>query len=99
MIINAGHFTIREGAQAAVRRALLEARAQTLREPGCSAYDFAFDIADDTVVRLFEIYEDRASFDAHMDAEHTAILFDAVGRHLTDRPRMQLYEATALTSP
>ena len=40
------------------------------QEPGVMAYTFAVDILDPGLVRIFEIYTDRAAFDAHIASPH-----------------------------
>lgn len=44
--------------------------ADSLTEPGCSRFDVWCDTADCTRVFLFEIYDDRAAFDAHLASPH-----------------------------
>ena len=93
MIIYAGSFPVTDGSQDAVAEALATARAQTLAEDGCHAYEFGFDVEDPTRVVFHELYEDRAAFDAHMQADHTRALFATLGDHLAGRASGQLFEA------
>jgi quinol monooxygenase YgiN len=42
----------------------------SLQEPGCRRFDVWCDTGDCTRVFLFEIYDDRAAFDAHLASAH-----------------------------
>ena len=44
--------------------------ADSLEEPGCSRFDVWRDPGDDSRFFLFEIYDDRAAFDAHLESMH-----------------------------
>ena len=46
------------------------ARASREREPGCRQFDVCADPAKPQVIYLYEVYDDRAAFDAHLAAEH-----------------------------
>lgn len=46
------------------------ARASREREPGCRQFDVCTDPAKPQVIYLYEVYDDRAAFDAHLAAEH-----------------------------
>jgi quinol monooxygenase YgiN len=50
-----------------VMEALVRASRQ---EPGVVAYTFAVDIIDPSLVRVFEIYTDRAALDTHTASPH-----------------------------
>ncbi len=45
-------------------------------EPGCHVFDVCVDPARDDFVLLYEVYSDRAAFDAHLQSAHFAD-FDA----------------------
>ena len=42
-------------------------------EPGCLQFDICVDTADPDRFLLYEVYEDRAAFDAHLETPHFAI--------------------------
>ena len=44
--------------------------ADSLQEPGCRRFDIWCDTGDCSRVFLFEIYDDRAAFDAHLASTH-----------------------------
>lgn len=50
-------------------RALVEA---TRAKDGCIAYDVAEDLFDKGVIRFSEVWPDRPSLDAHLNAPHIA---------------------------
>ena len=46
------------------------ARASRETEPGCQVFDVCVDPKDKTTVFLYELYDDRAAFDAHLATSH-----------------------------
>jgi quinol monooxygenase YgiN len=70
-------FHLKPGAQGAFRR-LVDANAlQSLRdEDGCRRFDVLEPAGSDDRVLLYEIYDDRAAFVAHLESEHF-VRFDA----------------------
>ncbi len=57
------------------------ARASRAREPGCRQFDVCTDPARPNCVFLYEIYADRAAFDAHLASPHFRH-FDAAVRDM-----------------
>jgi (4S)-4-hydroxy-5-phosphonooxypentane-2,3-dione isomerase len=49
---------------------LENARASRETEPGCRVFDVCVDRKQETSVYLYEIYDDRAAFDAHLESAH-----------------------------
>jgi (4S)-4-hydroxy-5-phosphonooxypentane-2,3-dione isomerase len=49
---------------------LENARASRDSEPGCRVFDVCTDPKDPTAVFLYEVYDDRAAFDAHLATAH-----------------------------
>lgn len=66
-------FTVKPGAMAAFR-ALVDAnaRASCRNEAGCRRFDVLAPSGEDTRAVLYEIYDDRAAFDAHRNSPHYA---------------------------
>jgi quinol monooxygenase YgiN len=66
-------FTVKPGSMAAFR-ALVDANAQAScrKEAGCRRFDVLAPAGDDARVVLYEIYDDRAAFDAHLASAHYA---------------------------
>jgi quinol monooxygenase YgiN len=67
-------FRIKPGQMAAFRKLMDEnARASVRDEPGCSRFDVCADRKDADRILLYEIYDDRAAFDAHLKTRHFAV--------------------------
>lgn len=64
-------FKIRPERLAQFMPLMLEnARASRETEPGCRVFDVCVDPKDKTTVFLYEVYDDRAAFDAHLATSH-----------------------------
>lgn len=70
---------IRQNAQASVRD-----------EPGCHRFDACVDPGRPQEVFLYELYDDRAAFEAHMTTPHF-ISFDSASAPLIVSKDMQIY--------
>ena len=49
---------------------IANAQASVTTEPGCRQFDVCTDPQDSTRVFLYELYDDRAAFDAHLAMPH-----------------------------
>ena len=66
-------FRIKPGEMAAFRKLMDEnARASVRDEPGCRRFDVLLNRKDAERILLYEIYDDRAAFDAHLTTPHFA---------------------------
>ncbi len=55
----------------AFRAAIIaNARASRAGEPGCRQFDVCLTEGEPVRVFLYEVYDDRAAFDAHLDSAH-----------------------------
>ncbi len=64
-------FTIDPAQRNAFLPLMLEnARISRDDEPGCRHFDVCTDDAKPNTVFLYELYDDRAAFDAHLDSAH-----------------------------
>jgi quinol monooxygenase YgiN len=78
MIILAGSIRITPGqpGQPGQREAAIEPMrrmvAATRAEPGCISYAFAFDVDDDHLIRIFEVFRDAEALAAHRASAHMA---------------------------
>lgn len=64
-------FKIHRGKMAAFRRLMDEnARASCRDEPGCRRFDVLTSPKDPDFILLYEIYDDRAAFEAHKTTKH-----------------------------
>ena len=76
----------------AFRAAIVEnASASRRHEPGCRQFDVCSDPSDRSVVFLYEVYDDRAAFDAHRATAHFLAFDDSV-RDWVDRKTVRTYE-------
>ena len=72
-------FTVHTQHVEAFRARMLEnARASLAQEAGCRQFDVCVDPAAPATVFLYEIYVDRAAFDAHLAAPHYVAFAAAV---------------------
>lgn len=95
MIVIAGHFRVPGGVSAAFEPYVKAYVAAVRAEPGCRHFTFAYDAVDPEYIRAFEIYDDRAAFDAHGRSAHLAEWKATRARFgVTDRV-MNLYEVSA----
>jgi quinol monooxygenase YgiN len=67
------------------------ARASREKEPGCRQFDVCVDPAQAGVIYLYEVYDDRAAFDAHLATAHFKSFDAAVGPWL-DGKTVRIYE-------
>ena len=72
MVILAGSIRIGEGKRDAALAPLREMVEATRGEPGCQQYSFGFDVLDDHLVRIFEVFVDDAALAAHRASPHMA---------------------------
>jgi quinol monooxygenase YgiN len=80
MIVIAGTFNVEPSDRDAFLEAAKAVMAETHKEEGCQAYNFAPDISDAGVVHLFERWESEAHLGPHMKADH----IKTFGRALKD---------------
>ena len=81
-------WTVKDGSMDTVLHALEQVSPASRAEPGVQYYQAYRDPAAPNVVRLFEVYDDEAAFQAHCASEHfkTWVLGTAVPE-LEDRVR------------
>jgi len=72
MIILAGTVRIGTGKRDAALAPMREMVAATRAEAGCVQYSFAFDLHDDHVVHIFEVFTDAAALASHRGSAHMA---------------------------
>jgi len=62
---------VKEGHQGAFLEAVVEdARSSVHNEPGCLRFDVIQDANDPNRIWLYEVYQDEAAFQAHLQAPH-----------------------------
>jgi quinol monooxygenase YgiN len=72
MIILAGTIRVAPGKQTAAAEVLARLVEATRAEVGCISYSFAFDVLDDRMLRIFEVFRDEAALAAHRASPHMA---------------------------
>ncbi|MDH3388537.1 MAG: antibiotic biosynthesis monooxygenase [Gammaproteobacteria bacterium] len=78
-------------ADAFKRRVRQQAQDSLEREPGCHVFDVCIDPERDNFVLLYEVYSDRAAFDAHLASPHF-MDFDASVRGWIDDKKVATYQ-------
>ncbi|MDH5246855.1 MAG: antibiotic biosynthesis monooxygenase [Betaproteobacteria bacterium] len=61
------------------------ARRSRAEEPGCRQFDVSVDDTRQDIVYLYEVYDDRAAFDAHLASPHFVSFAAATAGMITDR--------------
>lgn len=72
-------FEVRpEAIEAFLEQAVMDASQSVAKEPGCRQFDVS--VAEDQPNRvvLYEIYDDQAAFDAHLETPHLKAFRDAI---------------------
>lgn len=72
MLILAGTIRIAPGKRGSALAPIRRMVEATRTEPGCVTYAFSFDVADDHLVRIFEVFQDDAALAAHRASPHMA---------------------------
>lgn len=72
MIALAGTIRVGAGLRAAALPHIAAMVAGSRGEPGCRAYRMAFDVADDHLLHIFELFDDEAALAAHRASAHMA---------------------------
>jgi quinol monooxygenase YgiN len=71
--------------------------AASRAEDGCLTYSYAIDVEDPGLIRVFELWRDRAALEAHFRAQHLADWRAAwPALRVSDR-RLSLYEIASET--
>ena len=79
-------FKLHPGKYAAFRNLVEEnARASAQTEPGCRRFDVLAHRKDGDRILLYEIYDDRAAFDAHLKTPHFASFNSASAPLVADK--------------
>jgi quinol monooxygenase YgiN len=60
-----------EGLERFLELATVDASQSVAKEPGCHQFDVTVDRAENRVL-LYEVYDDQAAFDAHLQTPHLA---------------------------
>jgi quinol monooxygenase YgiN len=79
-------FQLKPGAKAAFLRLIHEnARTSCREEPGCQRFDVLATQDDAYRIVLYEIYDDRSAFEAHIKTDHFARFNEASAGLVADK--------------
>jgi quinol monooxygenase YgiN len=85
-------FVVKQEHAGAFRSAMIENAAASRRdEPGCRQFDVCVAPDDPATIFLYELYDDRAAFDAHVASAHFRT-FDARVRDWVARKTVRIYD-------
>lgn len=73
MIALAGTIRIASGKRDAALPHIRAIVAASCAEPGCVHYSFAFDVNDDCLVHIFEVFRDAEAREAHRHMPHMKV--------------------------
>lgn len=96
MIVIAGYFRVPSASLSAMRPHVEAYVAAVRAEPGCREFSFAYDAIDPELIRAFEIYEDRAAFEAHGRMAHLATWKETRARLSVTERVIKLYEIASV---
>jgi quinol monooxygenase YgiN len=85
-------FEVKPGTRPAFRRLIdANARDSTRNETGCRRFDVLEPSGESDLILLYEIYDDRRAFEAHMRSEHY-VKFDATSADLVARKTVRIFD-------
>ena len=96
MIVIAGYFRVPKASLEAIKALAEEYVRQVRAEPGCREFTFAYDAIEPDVIRAFEIYADRAAFEAHGKSAHLAAWKEVRARLGVTERVINLYEVSSV---
>ena len=83
-------FRLHPGRRSAFRKLIDEnARASVREEPGCRRFDVLEPKGEADRIFLYEIYDDRAAFEAHLKTPHFAVFNKESEALVADRKIME----------
>jgi quinol monooxygenase YgiN len=83
-------FDLKDGSFEPFRAAIARNAAASRTEPGCRQFDVAFS-SDRRRCFLYELYDDRAAFDAHHDTPHFKA-FDTAAKPLFSAKKAEFWD-------
>ena len=94
MLIVAGEVKLADVAEIdAARDAIVAMMASSNAEEGCILYAFSQDLAEPTVIRIIEKWQDQAALDAHFEVPHMAAFMAALANARVESVVTHLYDA------
>lgn len=95
MIVLAGTIRIAPGKREAALPHIRAIVAASRAEEGCIAYSFSFDVNDDHLVHIFELFRDAEAREAHRHMPHMKLWRDSWAEAGIGERRMREYEIAA----
>jgi quinol monooxygenase YgiN len=92
ILIVAGTVRIPPQNLEAFRGHISEMLAASRAEPGCVEYSYAIDVEDPGLVRVFEVWRDRADLVSHFQSDHMARWREAWPKFGVSDRRLTTYE-------
>lgn len=79
-------FEVRpEAIDAFLAAAIADATASVTNEPGCRQFDVTRSLEHSNRVLLYEVYDDEAAFDAHLETPHLQVFRDQINPWVASR--------------
>jgi len=78
-------FEVEKGAEAEFRAIALKQSVDSLEESGCTRFDVAVSDEEPQKYLFYEVYRDRAAFDAHLEMPYLAAFLKQVDKLTTER--------------
>lgn len=85
MILVAGHFRVPVEHLAAIRPMMNAVITATREEDGCAVYSYAEDVSEPGLIRVYELWRERACLAAHFATPH-------MQRWVEERAGLGLYD-------
>jgi quinol monooxygenase YgiN len=96
MIVIAGYVGVPSAAKAELQKALETFVADTREEAGCRDFSFAYDAVEPEKLRVFEVFDDRAAFEAHRNSPHMAEWRSVRARLGVNERHLKLFDIAAV---
>jgi quinol monooxygenase YgiN len=95
MVVVAGVMVLRAGTFVELKPAMLAMLAASRGEAGCRTYSYGVDVEDPEVIRVYEEWESREHFAAHVETAHFKEWRRRVGEVGIERRDIKAFEAGA----
>ena len=86
MFVIIATFNLKPGSAAAFNPLIIEnAEASVREEPGCSQFQVLHEEGDADTIILYEVYDDEAAFQSHLESAHFAKFDREAGPMIADK--------------
>lgn len=89
-------LTPKPGLYDQLRAAIAKSIPETLAEPGCHVFAIVDNSSDKSALYLFEIFEDEAALQYHLEMQYTKDLLKEISQLLAKPPEVQNMTSTGL---